>query len=275
MLRLKQLLIVVVSSLLLIACNQPTDDNKATQAVNQPAADQPKPAECKLTMGWDPWEPYMYLMPGDKVSGLDIEIIEALANEANCSLEFIQDDWMHLLQKVEKGEVDLVAGASITEKRKEYALFSDAYRTENFVLYIRQGERSKFGRDILAMVESGKKVGVTTDYIYGDEVTDLQDNETYSEQFVYATVDEENYFNLLQHTVDVIIDDPFVGAYNLKRKGITEQIEQLPMKIYSGDVHLMFSMRSVDHTIVERFNAALEKIKGNNQYNDILQRYML
>jgi polar amino acid transport system substrate-binding protein len=269
----KSISLLFIAILLIAACNETTPSK--SEPTNPPQAQATVSTPCKLTVGWDPWEPYMYLTPGNKVSGLDIEIIEALAAEAECELSFEQDDWMTLLSKIEQGTVDLVAGASVTEKRKEYALFTKPYRAESFVLYVRAGEANQFGGSLKQILDSGKKIGVTTDYIYGDEVSDLQDSPQYAKQFINSPVGEANYYNLLQHTVDVIIEDPFVGAYNLKRKGISDQIEQLPITIHSGDVHLMFSIKSVDHSIVERFNQAIDTIKNNGIYQKILKRYTL
>ncbi|WMS85986.1 substrate-binding periplasmic protein [Pleionea litopenaei] len=255
----------------LVGCNNDSKNAEKSQKSQTPVVE----TTCSVTMGWDPWEPYMYLAPGNKVSGLDIELIQALAAESNCELNFVQDQWMRLLEKLEQGEVDLVAGASVTEKRKSYALFSEPYRAENFVLYVRSGEKDSFPKTFKDIVESGKKIGVTTDYIYGDQVSDFQDDPNYTKQFVYSSVGEANYYNLMQHNVDVIIEDPFVGAYNIKRKGIEDQIDKLDIQIHSGDVHLMFSMKSVDHTILTRFNEALKTLKANGKYKQILQKYML
>ncbi|NVJ50362.1 MAG: amino acid ABC transporter substrate-binding protein [Gammaproteobacteria bacterium] len=266
---LVRILPLIITSVLLVACDDPAPPKA------QPSAAQPKVNDCQLTMGWDPWEPYMYLTPGNEVSGLDIELIQALAEESNCQLSFVQDHWMSLLQKLEVGEVDLVAGASITEKRKSYAMFSEPYRSENFVLYVRAGEKAKFAESFSDIVASGKRIGVTTDYIYGEQVSSLQDKPEFSASFVYSAVGEANYYNLLQHNVDVIIEDPFVGAYNIKRKGIEEQIDKLDIRLHSGDVHLMFSIKSVDHTTVTRFNEALKSLKKKGTYKQILQRYML
>lgn len=266
-------------SLFIGGCNEPPKPAQTveSEAKTEVAKKQPMPTEpaCSITMGWDPWEPYMYLMPGNKVSGLDIEIISALAEEADCDLNFVQDDWMSLLQKVEKGEVDMVAGASITEKRKKYALFSEPYRRESFVMYVRAGEQDNFSENIKSIASAGKTIGLTTDYIYGDQVSNLQDSPDFAKQFVYSPVGEANFYNLLQHNVDVVVEDPFVGAYNLKRKGLSDQIDQLDITIHSGEVHLMFSMQSVDHTTVASFNKALETIKANGTYQDILKKYLL
>ncbi len=262
-----------IALLFVSSCGKPP--SKKEEQPQAPKESAKAEVSCSVTMGWDPWEPYMYLTPGGQVSGLDIEIIQAIAAKAECDVEFVQDDWMSLLRKLEAGEVDLVAGASITEKRKAYALFTNAYRSESFVLYVRQGEAEQFKGSVKDLLDAGKKVGITTDYIYGDEVSDLQDSDAYATKFVSSSVGEANYYNLLQHNVDVIIADPFVGAYNLKRKGLADQIEQLPLTLHSGDVHLMFSIKSVDHTVVTRFNQALSAIKQDGSYDKILKKYSL
>ena len=90
-------------SLFISACNEPSKPAQTAEAETQTEVPKKQPMKtepaCSITMGWDPWEPYMYLMPGNKVSGLDVEIISALAEEADCDLNFVQDDWMSLLQK--------------------------------------------------------------------------------------------------------------------------------------------------------------------------------
>ncbi len=260
--------------LLLTACGQ-SEPAKEKQAVTENAKPMAKEPACELTMGWDPWEPYMYLTPGNTVSGLDIEIIEAVATEAKCELKFVQNDWMNLLKQVQEGTVDLVAGASITEKRKSYALFSDSYREESFALYVRKGEADQFSGGIAGIISAGKRFGVTTDYLYGDEIAVYRDDPQYASQFISSAVGEANYYNLLSHNVDVIVEDPFVGAYNLKRKGIDDQIEKLPFALHTGEVHLMFSIKSVDFTVVERFNNAFKNIQKDGRYQAILKKYLL
>ncbi|MCO7226538.1 ABC transporter substrate-binding protein [Pleionea sp. CnH1-48] len=272
------ILLLSVLIFLLTACNSEAPQQKQQPTQSKPAAASVEKApkvDCTLNMGWDPWEPYMYLSPDDSVSGLDIEIVRALANKAGCDVKFIQDDWMSLLQQLSLGNIDLVAGASVTEKRKEYALFSAPYRQEEFALYIRNGEGEKFAGNLSSILSSGKKIGITTDYIYGEEVNNFQDDPKYAEQFIDAAVGEVNYYNLLQHNIDAFLEDPFVATYNIKRKGIVKQIEPLELKIHSGDVHLMFSIKSVDHRVVERFNEALASIKQDGSYQAILNKYSM
>ena len=231
-------------------------------------------SSCQLNMGWDPWEPYQYLTPDDQVRGLDIDLVKAIANEAGCNVNYIQKSWMALLQDVKEGNVDLLAGASKNKSREEFASFSDEYRHESFILYVREGESEKYAnKTLLELLESGFRLGVTGDYIYGDVVTALQDNPQFNTNFVYVPVTEVNYYNLLQRNIDGFLEDPFVAAFTIKRKALQGQVEAHPIEIHSGDVAIMFSKKSVKPETISAFNQALVRLKDSGEYQKILTKY--
>lgn len=257
----------------LVSCNESPQSSK-TEA---PKA-EPKPslltADCQLTMGWDPWEPYQYLTPEDEVKGLEIELIKAIAKGAGCSVQFVQKNWMNLLNGIRKGTIDMLGGASRTESREKFALFSDNYRHESFILYVRAGEIEKYVNKTLGELLDGDfKLGVTQDYIYGDLVSDLQDNEAYREKFVSVPTTEVNYYNLLQNNIDGFLEDPFVAAYTIKRKGLVGEIEAHTIEVHSGDVAIMFSKKSVKTETVNAFNESLKNLKESGEYQEILAKY--
>jgi polar amino acid transport system substrate-binding protein len=231
-------------------------------------------SSCQLNMGWDPWEPYQYLTPDDSVRGLDIDLIKAIANEAGCNVNYIQKSWMDLLRDVKDGNIDLVAGASKNQSREEFAYFSDNYRHESFILYVRTGETQKYAnKSLKELLDSNFRLGATDDYIYGDMVTALQDDPKYKSKFVYVPMTEVNYYNLLERKTDGFLEDPFVAAFTLKRKGLQEQIEAYPIEIHSGDVAIMFSKKSVKAETVTAFNQAIVRLKASGEYQNIMTKY--
>ena len=269
-------LVFAVLGLILASCGDKPAEQKPqqTQKVAQSKpVEKAKPA-CNLTMGWDPWEPYQYLTPDNQVSGLEIDLISSIAKEAKCTITFVQNDWMRLLKGIRNGSVDLLGGASKTAAREEFAYFSDTYRHESFVLYIRSEQENEFsGQPLKQLLENKFKLGVTEDYLYGDEVSDMQDDQSLSSQIINVPITEMNYYNLLQNQVDGFLEDPFVAAYTIKRKGLTDQITATSIKYDSGDVSFMFSKSSVKPETVEAFNRGLEAIKISGEYNRILKKY--
>ena len=238
-----------------------------------PKQQESKPT-CQLNMGWDPWEPYQYLTPENEVKGLEIELVSAMAKEAGCDIKFVQKNWMNLLNGIRNGSIDVLGGASKTSARESFAHFSDQYRYESFVLYVRKGEAAKYTGSSLKEILAGDfKLGVTEDYIYGDEVSELQDSPDNANKFVSVPTTEVNYYNLVQNQIDGFLEDPFVAAYTIKRKGLGDQIEAHPISVHSGDVSLMFSKKSVSEETVVAFNDALTKLKESGEYKKILDKY--
>jgi polar amino acid transport system substrate-binding protein len=272
----RYLLVFVALGFVLASCGDKPADQKSeqTQKVAQSSpGKQTKPA-CDLTMGWDPWEPYQYLTPDNQVRGLEIDLISSIAKQADCTITFVQNDWMRLLKGIRNGSVDMLGGASKTASREEFAHFSTPYRHESFVLYIRNEQKNEFaGKSLQQLLENKFKLGVTEDYIYGDEVSDFQDNPTLAPQIIGVPITEMNYFNLIQHQIDGFLEDPFVAAYTIKRKGLTEKVMATTIGYDSGDVSFMFSKKSVSTEIVDAFNRGLETIKASGEYDKILKKY--
>lgn len=271
-LKTKNCLIGVI--LLLAGCGgEQAAEQSAVVASNAPEA-APQNEACSVVMGWDPWEPYLFADLDGSVRGLDVELMSAIANEAGCNIGFVKASWTVLLDRLREGEVDVVAGASETESRKEFAWFSAPYRRETFALYVRDTEASKYPSTVMEdVLAQGMKVGVVSDYVYGEQVNRLIESERFKQQFVEVPISELNYVSLLDYTIDGFLEDPFVAATILRKKGYDEDIEQHPLVIDSGGVHFMFSKVSVSKSLVDRLDNALSDLIADGSYQAILDKY--
>ncbi len=274
--KITYLFILLFTAISLISCgDKPTDPiAKTEKIVSELSLSENTKPSCGLTMGWDPWAPYQYLSPDNQVNGLEIDLISSIAKQAGCSITFVQGDWMNLLKGIREGTVDLLGGASKTPQRAEFAAFSDPYRHESFVLYIRTEQKKELGsKSLPELLKNGFRLGVTEDYIYGDKVAAFQDDSSLTSQIVTVPVTEVNYYNLTQHQIDGFLEDPFVAAYTIRRKGLSDQIEATSIEVASGDVSIMFSKESVPDDVIERFNQGLAAIKASGEYQIILDKY--
>jgi polar amino acid transport system substrate-binding protein len=229
---------------------------------------------CALTMGWDPWEPYHYLEPGGEERGLDVELVQAIASRAGCEVDFVRDSWVNLLRRVADGEVDLISGATRTSERDAYALFSEPYRQEAFVLFTRTADAARFGGGTLAdKLAAGMRIGVTDAFIYGDDVEALRDDPDFADQFISAEIGETNVTRLMNGDIDGFLEDRFVAAAILRRKGLEGDIAG-DLVIASADVRLMFSRASVEPELVERINDSMGALRGSGEFDAIQARYL-
>lgn len=269
-----KLLFAAVFTVTLVSCNPAQQSNTAVVADDS----TPKPAavasvSCEMTMGLDAWEPYQYMTVGNKVAGLDVELVQAVAKGMDCKLNVVQGSWLELLTLLKEGNVDFVLGASKTEDREKFAYFSEPYRQERFQLYVRNEHANLDVADLKAFVEAGHKVGVVNEYYYGDDVATLYADDKLRSMFIGAIISELNVARLLDEEIDGLLEDSFVGASLLRRKGLDKYIKPHKISMGNSDVYVMFSRASVTQEQVNQFNQAMEKLKNDGGYARLLDKY--
>lgn len=273
------LLIVSFSTLLLFSCQPASKDPPITKTIPEQAEPERRETgnpitECMFLIGFDAWEPYQYIDVGNKVVGLDIEVANAVLQEMHCQVDFKAGTWVELLDDLKEGEVDILLGASKTPAREEFALFSDAYRSEEYSLYIRKDDlNSQKFNSVSGFIESGRRIGVVEDYYYGPVVSILRDGSVTSKQFVSAIIGEVNVARLLDRDIDGFLEDSFVGASYIRRKALSDYIHPQGIAIQTGDAHIMFSKKNVNSGQVAEFNRILSKLKSSQEYSNIVKRY--
>lgn len=246
----------------------------ATAAAPVEATHEFATPSCTFRLGFEAWEPYQYVGMEQKAAGLDIELIQAIADEMKCQLEFRQGNWTDLLSALKKGELDLLPGASKTAARESFAYFSEPYRNEKFVLFIRSTDTALLQYSTLAeLLAAGKKVGIVSDYYYGEIVAGFYNEDSLKAAFVESPLSELNLKRLQDEEIDAMFEDSLVGGSMLRRKGLAGQIGQHSLDLGQTDVYLMFGKNTVSETQVAAFNQALQTIRQNGRHQAILAKY--
>ncbi|HEX5793166.1 MAG TPA: transporter substrate-binding domain-containing protein, partial [Rheinheimera sp.] len=119
----------------------------------------------------------------------------------------------------------------------------------------------------------GHKVGVVNEYYYGEEVTALYADDEQRSKFVGAIISELNMARLLDEEIDGLLEDSFVGASILRRKGLDKYIQPHSISLGNSDVYVMFSKASMSPEQVEQFNAGLASLRDNGSYSRIMEKY--
>lgn len=271
----QHLLCSAVVCLLLFGCTPAETQNSAVITPDAVTKVAETPAEpCQLKLGFESWEPYQYVGLEQQASGLDIEIVQAVAGRMNCTLVLQHGTWQDLLGQFRQGQLDVLLGASKTPAREEFALFSEPYRAEQFQLFVRKDDADKYNFDSVAqMVAAKHKVGLISDYYYGEQITALYSDDQMRPQFVESTMSEQNIAVLLDDQVDAVLEDSFVGAAIIRRKGLEQQVQPHSIKLEETPIYVMFSKSTVQPEQVSSFNQALQQLKDSGDYQQLLSKY--
>ncbi len=231
--------------------------------------------ECKLTVGWEPWEPYQFKNSSGTLSGVDIEIIQAAFEESGCTVEFKEMIWEKQLASIEDGSLNIAIGASILPGRQKYANFSQDYRDETFSLFFLKGGNDKYKiRTLEDLTKYNIKIGTVRGYFYGKEFDRAIKNPNFKAIIEEADDDETNIKKLDDEKIQALLIDPFVGIGQLKKMKLINKVDKSSLTLISGSIHIMFSKKTVGRDIIKTFNKGLQKIKKNGKLNQILLKYL-
>lgn len=227
------------------------------------------------SVGWESWEPYQFQNEAKELKGLDVELISAIASNANCSVKFVELPWKRHLTELEAGVVDLAGGASKTPEREVFANFSSAYRKETAVMYVRKGESDKFKfKKLFDLSGTQFRLGITREYFYGDEFDKLSKDTAFKSLLQEVQSDALNYPKLMKGRIDGFLADPVAAAAALKKEGLLDKIEVHPMPIYENDIFVMLSKKSVNQESFQSFEKSLTELKKQGKLAQIINKYL-
>lgn len=229
---------------------------------------------CTLRLGWEYFEPFQVKRDGE-VTGLDVTLFREAAAIARCTVETYELPWARMLRALELGRMDVALGASFTPDRAAYARFTQPYRREEFVIFMRQGELERLGPGgLLDIAQAGLRLGTGTGYTYGALFDEAMKDPAFVQLLDEAARTQLNVRKLISGRIDAFLDSRFVGWNMAKREGVASSIEIHPAVVSFDPVHFMLSKTSVSEEIFNRIDHALGMIQANGRLNMILAQYL-
>ena len=117
----------------------------------------------KLTVATSPDFPPFESLEGDKVVGIEVDILEIIAEKLGVELEIIQMDFDSVLLGVQSAKYDCgMSGITASEDRKENMLFTTPYYNAAQVIVVKEGS-SITGKADLAGKAVSVQSGTTAD----------------------------------------------------------------------------------------------------------------
>jgi polar amino acid transport system substrate-binding protein len=227
-----------------------------------------------LQVGWELWYPYQYRNSQQELLGLDIEIFNAVFAKAGYTSALTELPWKRHLHYIKTGEMDVAMGASLSEDRLRYAMFSQPYRKEIVKLYVRKGQASTVTIQNLSELTTSKfMIGIESGYYYGEQYHELMKTSQFQEHIVEVVDIEENVTLLLAGHIDGFLVDPAtIKAFSSKYQ-MNGEFEQHPLNIYQAGIHFMFSKKSVSPKVAKDIDQAITDLAASGELDRIINKW--
>lgn len=216
------------------------------------------------------YPPFNYKDSSGKPVGFDIEIADALCEQAKLNCEWVAIGWDGLIPALMSHKSDVImASMRITKDRQKRVLFTDKYyQTPASFVAVKE---ASFTIDKAGL--KGKAIGVQRGTIHDTYVTevygDVADIKRYNGQ-------DEVYLDLENSRLDAVFanSDQLVLAFLEKEQGANFALigELVTDKAYIGEGTAL-ALRKKDTKLAEKFNTAIAEIRKNGTYDKIASKY--
>lgn len=236
-------------------------------SVLQPQRVSAKTAEGKYLIGTDvTFAPFEYQNADGKYIGIDMDLLNAIAEDQGFEYELKPLGFSAALQALESNQIDgMIAGMSITDERKATFDFSEPYFESGVVMAV-----AASNDDITSYQDlSGKTVAVKTG------TTGSAFAESIQKEYGFKLNTFEDSANMYEDVQagnsDAAFEDYPVMAYALKNDRLKLKI---PTKPEPGDNYGFAVNKGMNPELIEMFNNGLVNIRANGKYQEILDTYI-
>lgn len=210
--------------------------------------------------------PFEFRDANGELTGIDIDLMEAIAEDQGFQVEWRSLGFNAALQAVQANQADgVIAGMGITDERREIFDFSDPYFTGTLTLAVNEGDEDEIsGFDDL----QGRTVAVKTGSLSEEEARANQQEGG----FEITSLDQTTTMveSVKSGNADALMDDYPVVAYGIQQgSGLVTVGEQIPTGDYGFAVN-----RGQNAELLQMFNDGLAELRASGEYDEIVNRYL-
>ncbi len=216
------------------------------------------------------YPPFSFVTPEGQLAGFDIDIAKALGAAMGAEVELIAQDWDGIIPALLAKKYDaIIASMSITEERKKKVAFTNKYYQTPAKFVCKKGAIKEFSKEAI----KGKSVGVQRATIHDRYLTDNYGKDVTVKR--YGTQDEA-YLDIKSGRLDLLLADSVALS-----DGFLKKPEGADFQFIGPDftdegwfgVGAGIALRKADTDLVEKLNAAIEKIRGDGTYKKVQDKY--
>jgi polar amino acid transport system substrate-binding protein len=256
----------------IISANSLIAPDQSEQKISEQLSHQNKQ---HFSVGWELWYPFQFRDKSQQLVGLDFEIFQAILAQAGFTADYVELPWKRHLLLIKSGEIDIAMGASFSNERKQYAYFTEPYRTETVRLYVLKKHVVEFNLPSLSdLTKTNYLIGIEGGYYYGDTFQHLMKNSEFQTHINEVIDIEQNILMLMKERIDGVLVDPATMNAFVNKYGLQGEIVPIALDVYHTDIHLMLSKKTMTHQQLERFNQAIKQLKSQGKIQQIIDYWL-
>jgi len=219
-------------------------------------------AACTLRLALDtPFPPHIVLDNrgvAGQPAGLNVRLLQALANTVGCQISFVKSPWARSLRLLQQGELDVVSQLSFNTDRAKDIAFIGPHLTERLWLIADPTQVPPVQQLAdLAHWPLDKMVALLNGGYFGEQLQLLRTDRLQRRRF-YPIVSNQDKLALLNSgRVQAVLEEELAWQYRLQQQ--PSRYQQL-LLVHQAPVYFGFSRASVPPELLKRLAVAWQQL---------------
>lgn len=223
------------------------------------------------------YPPQYYKDNNGEWTGIDVELVKAIIQEAGMSVEFVEMPWSRALTSIKNGEIDIMCNVSKTDERSEFMQWLGPERFTQMVLIIHKNDKSlKISTldDVVASVKkTGKKIAALQNAFYGDGMKQRINNDVqFADAFVFVPESQQFLPMLEKGRVLGFIEERSNMMYKIRHDEKYKDFYIHSFIFHKEPVYLGISKKMPDN-IFEKLKKAFTKLESRGALEKIRKKW--
>ena len=220
-----------------------------------------------VTVGVYENPPKIFVSESGKPAGIFIDIIEHIAERESWHLNYVPGTWVEGLERLAKGEIDLMPDVAHTaERAKIFSFHREPALSSWFQVYARKGSGIRSLLDL-----GGKRISVLDRSVQQDVFAELMDGFKLNTTLI-SVPDYKTVFEIVARgEADAAITNRFYGVMHAQKRGLEDT------KVVFHPTFLFFAAgKSAPEVLLETLDNYLLKMKSDPEsvYHKSLKRWI-
>lgn len=251
-----------VAILLLVAACGADKGDSSSEGTDKSSGDGNKAYIVGIDTTYPPFE---FEVDGE-YTGIDIDLITAIAKNQGIEIEFDAMDFGGIIPAMQANQLDIaIAGMSITDERKEVVDFSDPYFDAGLTLVV-----DAKTTDIASIEDLKGKTIVAKNGTTGAKFAQEHEAE-YGYTLVLFDDSPAMFQEVSNGNAVALIEDYPVIAYAISQNNLELQIigDRL-----NGDQYGIAVLKGQNSDVLQKINDGLKDLRDSGEYDKILSKYL-
>ncbi len=209
--------------------------------------------------------PFEWMEPNGDIVGFDIDLINAIAEEAGISVKVQHTGWDPMLETVKNGQSDLAIAAitNTTDRQIDYD-FSDSYLEASQYILVKKDSTVTSLKDL-----EGKNISVQQ-----GTTGDIAVRDAFGQDYAGVKAFEAAPMaiqELLVGRVDAtVLDKPVILEY--LKSNPSDELKYISDDTFEKEYYGII-VKKGNTELLEKINTGLKKIQENGKYDEIFNKY--